>query len=245
MSYIWQRWMADEFRAAGLDVREVEGWRDRGRPASTGHYDPSEGVTNHHTGFGTSATNPNPALQTLIVGRPDLPGPLAPWSVDFNGVVWIIAAGRCNHAGRVGKSVPFAFIGADGNAIFMGDEIDTNGLQKLSPAQRHAVAVTNAVYLKHFDRPVVRVHRHEDISGTGKWDLGSLTTAQLRDDAAEVLPTIGDDMPLNDADKQWIEAAIERAVGKQLDRIQALVDTARRGSYKRDKEILEHIEGEQ
>ena len=36
MGYVWQRWLADEFRAAGLTVIEVEGWKNRGRPASIG-----------------------------------------------------------------------------------------------------------------------------------------------------------------------------------------------------------------
>lgn len=187
MAYVWQRWLADEFRAAGLTVIEVDGWRNRGRPASTGDYDPRHGLTKHHTGATSSKANPGPTLRTLIVGRPDLPGPLAPWSVRFDGVVVVIAAGRCNHAGRVGKRVPFAALGADGNALFMGDEVDTNGIQKLPAAQRHAVAVTAAVYLDHFrHRDEIPLHRHEDISGTGKWDIGNIGTAQLRQDAARV-----------------------------------------------------------
>lgn len=207
MGYVWQRWLAAEFRAAGLTVIEVDGWENRGRPASTGHYDPREGVTNHHTGATSSAANPGPTLQTLITGRPDLPGPLAPWSVRYDGAVVVIAAGRCNHAGRVGKPVPFAVMGADGNAIFMGDEIDTNGTQQMPAAQRHAVAVTNRVYLEHFDKPVERVHRHADISGTGKWDLGSLTTQQLRDDVQNLDEET--DMPYN----EWPEKDREALVG--------------------------------
>ena len=138
--YVWQRWMAVEFRAAGLTVREVEGWKNRGRPATTGGYQPNAGLLDHHTGTTTSDDNPHPTLQMLIKGRPDLPGPLAPWSVDYDGVVWVIAAGRCNHAGRTNK--PFAGVaaGSDGNYHFMGDEVDTNGTQKLPPKQRRSIA---------------------------------------------------------------------------------------------------------
>lgn len=211
MTYIWQRWMVAEFRAAGLEVIVVDGWENRGRPASTGHYDPREGVTNHHTGATTTAERPGPTLQTLITGRPDLPGPLAPWSVRHDGVVVVIAAGRCNHAGRVGKPVPFAVMGADGNAIFMGDEIDTDGTQQMPEAQRHAVAVTNRVYLEHFDKPVERVHRHADISGTGKWDLGSLTTKQLRDDVQDLEEDI-----VKKEDIEAIAAATAKATVEQL-----------------------------
>jgi hypothetical protein len=215
MAYVWQRWLAREFRAAGLEVIEVDGWENRGRPASTGHYDPRHGVTNHHTGVMSSDSQPGPTLGTLVAGRSDLPGPLAPWSVRHDGVVVVIAAGRCNHAGTIGKPIPFAVLGADGNALFMGDEIDTNGTQQLPPAQRHAVAVTNAVYLKHFDLPIDRVHRHADISGTGKWDLGSLTTQQLRDDAATV--TQEDDMPsMQDLKKELGPALVRQLLNEDI-----------------------------
>lgn len=228
MAYHWQRWMADEFRAAGLNVVEIEGWKNRGRPASTGDYDPDEGNTNHHTGTTSSNAVPAPSLQTLIVGRSDLPGPLAPWAVGFDGTVYVIAAGRCNHAGRVGKTVPFAALGADGNALFMGDEIMTNGTQDMPPAQRHAVAVTNAVYLKHFGLPVSRIHRHQDISGTGKWDLGSLSTQQLRDDAKAALSDLEDDM-----------ASPE--VLAQLDRIERKIDKGREASRNRDLRLAKAL----
>jgi N-acetylmuramoyl-L-alanine amidase len=196
MPYVWQRWLAREFRKAGLTVIEVEGWRNRGRPASTGNFDPTSGVTTHHTGTRTTADSPGPTLRTLIEGRPDLPGPLCQWSVRFDGGVVVVAAGRANHAGQVGKVVPFAPLGADGNAIFLGDEVDTNGTQKLPDAQRHAIAVTNAVALKHQRNGADRAHRHADISATGKWDIGSLTTEQVRSDARAALSALEeDDMP--------------------------------------------------
>lgn len=202
MTYIWQRWLARDFRAAGLEVIEVEGWENRGRPASTGHFNPDGPVTDHHTGVTSSATSPGPTLRTLIEGRPDLPGPLCQWSVRHDGVVVVIAAGRANHAGRVGRSgVAGMPLGADGNALALGDEIDTNGTQTMPDAQRRAVAITNAVAVRHFDRGVEYIHRHEDISSTGKWDLGSLTTKQLRDDARDIPQE--DDMP---AYRQWDQA---------------------------------------
>lgn len=186
MGYVWQRWLADEFRAAGLTVVEVEGWKNRGRPASTGAFEPEHGVTVHHTGVTSSRSNPGPTLKTLIVGRPDLPGPLCQWTVRHDGVVVVIAAGRANHAGRVGKSAPGMPAGTDGNARALGDEVDTDGSQPLTPAQVHSIAVTNAVALKHHRNAPKRVHRHADISDTGKWDLGSRSTALLRRDATAV-----------------------------------------------------------
>lgn len=188
MAYVWQRWMADEYREAGLKVVEVAGWKNRGRPASTGSFNPQGPTTDHHTGTKTSASRTMPTLQTLIKGRPDLPGPLCQNGIGFDGTVYVIAAGRANHAGRIGKGgVAGMPKGADGNALAIGQEVDTNGTQKLSEAQRHALAVVNAVNIKHFNRGTAYVHRHADISGTGKWDIGNLTTAQCRSDAAAAL----------------------------------------------------------
>lgn len=191
MAYVWQRWLVKELRAAGLKVVEVEGWENRGRPASTGNFDPRGPVTNHHTGTTTSATRRMPTLQTLIQGRPDLPGPLAQVGVAYDGTVYVIAAGRSNHAGRVGKrgvaGMPY---GADGNALAIGDEVDTNGTQTMPGSQRNSIAVVNAVVLKHFERGTDYAHRHQDISGTGKWDIGNLTTAQVRSDAGAKLKVL-------------------------------------------------------
>lgn len=205
MAYIWQRWLADEFRAAGLSVVEIDGWENRGRPASTGSYDPNGALTVHHTGTATSLVNARPTLPTLVTGRPDLPGPLAPFSVAADGTVIVIAAGRCNHAGRVGKSgvlgMPY---GADGNALAMGDEVDTSGTQPLPEAQRRAMAIAHRVVLDHFNRGPEWAHRHADISTTGKWDLGSLTTQQVRDDIAAATTTAPqEDFTMDENTKAW------------------------------------------
>lgn len=181
MGYYWQRWLADELREAGLKVKEVEGWKNRGRPASTGHFNPNGCSTVHHTGSKSSSTSPYPSLTTLIQGRSDLPGPLSQIAVGYDGTVFVIAAGRCNHAGSVGKSgVPGMPLGADGNALSIGNEVMTDGTQKMPAVQIEAIAKAHAVVTKHFNKTAERVHRHADISGTGKWDIGQLTTGEIR-----------------------------------------------------------------
>lgn len=208
MAYIWQRWMADEYRKAGLKVVEIEGWKNRGRPASTGNFDP-DAKTNHHTGTKTSATRTAPTLQTVIRGRDDLPGPLAQKVIGYDGTVYVIAAGRCNHAGRIGKrGVPGMPYGADGNALALGDEVDTNGTQTMPKAQRDALATVNAVDLKHLRHGTAYLHRHEDISATGKWDLGSRTTPQLRDDAADELDRLSAPRPTITSDLRFVLANV-------------------------------------
>ena len=181
MSYVWQRWLADEMRAAGLSVIEVEGWQNRGRPASTGSFNPRGATTVHHVGARTSQSNPAAGLQLLITGRSDLPGPLAQIATDYNGNVYIIAAGRANHAGRIGKpGVVGMPLGGDGNEHSIGNEVMTDGTQKMPKAQEEAIALAAAVITLHNARNSTWAHRHEDISPTGKWDLGQWTTAELR-----------------------------------------------------------------
>lgn len=194
MAYVWQRWLADEFRAAGLKVVEVDGWENRGRPASTGNYDPRGPLTKHHTGVTSSASRPHPTLSVLITGRSDLPGPLIPYTTGYDGTVYVVAAGRCNHAGPIGKSGVLGMPkGYDGNALAMGDEVDTNGTQTLPEAQKRAMSIAAAVVLRHFDKGAEWEHRHADISGSGKWDLGQLTTAQVRALTADALKALDEE----------------------------------------------------
>jgi len=201
--YVWPRWIPAELRAAGLTVIEVEGCMNRGRPATVGAFDPKEAFTTHHTGALSSAANPATALSLLITGRSDLPGPLCQVATAYDGVVYFIAAGRANVNGVIGKpGLPGMPYGYDGNTLSMGNEVMTDGTQPLPEAQRRSIAVVNVVMLRHFGHGVDRLYRHADISGSGKWDIGQLTTQQIRDDAAQVLaaPAISEenDMQLTD-----------------------------------------------
>lgn len=238
MAYVWQRWLAREFRAAGRKVIEVDGWENRGRPASTGNFDPQGPSTTHHTGTRSGPDNNAPSLSVLISGRSDLPGPLCQYAVAYDGTVYVIAAGRANHAGSVGKSgVPGMPYGADGNALAVGDEVMTDGTQQLPEAQRRSIAVCNAVVLKHKNRGAEYAHRHADISGTGKWDIGSLTTQQVRSDAEAAMSgnlstSEEDDMQLTDdiyAKKG--KSLTVRELFHQLDRFMA-------NSAQRDQQML-------
>jgi hypothetical protein len=252
MAYVWQRWIADELRAAGLEVIEIEGWKNRGRPASTGNFNPTEGVTTHHTGSTSSATVTQPSLAILITGRSDLPGPLCQVATTWDGKVIVIAAGRANHAGAVGKpDCPGMPLGADGNALALGNEVMTNGTQELPAAQRHAIAVVNAVFLKHYRNGPKRAHRHADISGSGKWDIGSLTTEQLRADARTALNNLEeDDMKPEDFEKikALVEEATLTAVKSLLSEKQAngktVLENIRIGANARDlvREVIDQLD---
>lgn len=146
MAYVWLKELATWFRQEGLNVIEEPGWSTRGRPSSTGSFNPS-GVLWHHTGTKTSSSNPHPTISLLINGRSDLPGPLCQASPCYAGHVHVIAAGRANHAGDAKSSGPMP--AGDGNAMYVGFECDYDGTQKMSAAQYEAAIGCAAAVLRH------------------------------------------------------------------------------------------------
>ncbi|HEU0014899.1 MAG TPA: N-acetylmuramoyl-L-alanine amidase, partial [Longimicrobium sp.] len=109
-------WLPQVLREAGLKVAEVDGWKERGR-AEMGEV---RGVLCHHT---AGSKNGNmPSLRTIINGRSDLPGPLAQLGLGRDGTYYVIAAGRCNHAGKgVWQGI------RTGNSSFIGIEAENTG----------------------------------------------------------------------------------------------------------------------
>jgi hypothetical protein len=167
--------LADALRAEGCKVKEVDGWQTRGRP---GAFDP-DGPCWHHTGTTTSTSNPNPTLNTCIYGRSDLEGPLCQVLIGYDGTCWVIAAGRANHAGSHSGWGPYT-TSRDGNDQMAGFEIDYDGTQKMSSAQKDAATRASAAVLKMLDHDHTWATRHEETSTTGKWDTGGLSGDQIR-----------------------------------------------------------------
>jgi peptidoglycan hydrolase-like protein with peptidoglycan-binding domain len=110
-------WLSQILLDAGLKVAEQSGWQNRGR----GDVGPIKGVMCHHT---AGPANGNmPSLGILISGRPDLAGPLSQLGLGRDGTYFIVAAGRCNHAG-VGNWQGLTA----GNTNFIGIEAENTGL---------------------------------------------------------------------------------------------------------------------
>jgi N-acetyl-anhydromuramyl-L-alanine amidase AmpD len=64
-----------------------------------------------------------PSLGIVRDGRPDLPGPLSQLGLGRDGTFYVIAAGRCNHAGAgEWQSIK------TGNSSFIGIEAENTGL---------------------------------------------------------------------------------------------------------------------
>lgn len=128
----------------GLAPVEENKWRVRGR---TGQLHPV-GVVAHHTAGGV-LLGPEGSLHTIINGRPGLRGPLANGYVCRLAHPHLIAAGRANHGGagysgtlnaaRAGTPVsyhtaPHVDDGVDGNAWYLGIEVENNGVGELYDA---------------------------------------------------------------------------------------------------------------
>jgi hypothetical protein len=160
-------------KKAGLKVVEIDGWRDRGRPVSTGGFGPV-GVLNHHTGsfdrVGDLADDLSYAKWLAKVGRSDLPAPLVQLTLSVEGTVYVLASGRSNHAGVAKASGSVAQ--GDGNSLYVGIEWMLSGTQQIPKTMYEAGATLNAVLLEILGSSVQAVSCHYQTSVTGKWDIG-------------------------------------------------------------------------
>jgi N-acetylmuramoyl-L-alanine amidase len=116
--------LADVCRAGGCNVIEYGGWQSRGRPSSTGCFDP-RGVLCHHTASPDSWSDADD-LNCILAGNSSAPGPISqlylsrfePWPV------YIVAAGRANHGGK--GAIPGEGCG-DMNCALLGIEAGQSG----------------------------------------------------------------------------------------------------------------------
>ncbi len=109
-----------------------------------------------------------PSLRTLIEGRSDLPGPLSQLGLARDGTYYVIAAGRCNHAG--GGEGDWRRV--DGNSHYIGIEAENRGSAsdpwpevQMDAYQRGAAAI-----LKHVGANVSRCCAHREYAPSRKPD---------------------------------------------------------------------------
>lgn len=160
--------LPDLLRKHGLNVKTIDGWRYRGRPASTGGFSPV-GVLCHHTATPKSSSV-DAVNHLLVVGRSDLPGPLCHLSLGRDGTVYVIAAGRANHAGVAKASGTVA--AGDGNELYIGIEAMNDGVGEPWPdAQFNAyVLLCAALCVEITKNSYKTVRAHKETSVTGKVD---------------------------------------------------------------------------
>jgi peptidoglycan hydrolase-like protein with peptidoglycan-binding domain len=148
-------WLADTLKAAGLKVAECPGWKTCG-VSEIGDID---GVICHHTATSNLSGN-MPSLNTIIQGRPDLRGPLSQLGLGRDGTYYVIAAGKCNHAGAGNWNGVSA-----GNSHFIGIEAENTGntnTEKWPDVQMDAYRRGVAAILKHIRKDAGACAGHKE-----------------------------------------------------------------------------------
>src|SRR5215469_9585008 len=139
-------WLPQVLKDKGLKVALADGWADRGH----GDMGNVLGVLCHHTATPDKSRN-MPTLNTLIQGRPDLSGPLAQLGLGRDGTYYVVAAGKCFHAGAGNwKGI------TSGNSNLIGIEAENTGLANDSPwpaVQIDAYQRGVAAILAHVGQP--------------------------------------------------------------------------------------------
>jgi hypothetical protein len=176
-------WLPDVLQAAGLTVAELPGWRTRGR----GPMSPVKGVMCHHTACGLHAKGNEPSLGTVEHGRPDLAGPLAQLLLGREGTYFIVAAGRCNHAGAgIWQRIK------TGNSSFIGIEAENAGLagDPWPAVQMDAYKRGAAAILKHIGaEPIMCVGHKEYALPHGRKNDPDFDMSAFRADVQKLMET--------------------------------------------------------
>lgn len=249
--------LADVLRMAGLEVTEVTGWKTRGAPASDGSrvLRSVEAIITHHTATPTLTRGDYPTLNTVKVGRSDLPGPLAQLGLGRSGRWYVIAAGRANHTGvthEPWQSNSYA-IGIEAEAAGTGDPRDWPEVQMNSYAKGVAALA------KHYGVPVDRVLGHKEIAAPqGRKTDPSFDMGAFRTRVRSVNPTKkpgGFLMALNDNEQGEVYRIITEKIddintegldlASALERLLAItrrLDRSRVASAQRENRLIAALE---
>lgn len=147
-------WLADVLRAAGCTVVEQPGWKTRGR-REMGQI---KGVLAHHTASAIGSGNA-PCIGIVTNGRPDLEGPLAHLVLGRDGTYFVIAAGRCNHAGA---GLWQGINDANGQMIGIEAENAGTGKEPWPDVQMNAYIRGTAAILKHIGAEAIMAAGHKE-----------------------------------------------------------------------------------
>lgn len=176
-------WLADVLRAAGLNVVEEAGWKDRGR----GDMGTVRGILCHHTAGPSAARQKSatPSLKIIRDGREGLPGPLSQLYLARDGTWHVVAAGRCNHAGAGSWQGVTA-----GNSQMIGIEAENagDGHDPWPEAQMDSYARGVAAILLHIGADDVMVAGHKEYATPrGRKIDPSFDMIDFREDVEDIM----------------------------------------------------------
>lgn len=161
------RWLIDAAVPRGFRVVVVDGFAKRG-------YDPfgPGGAVAHHT----AGRCPRGSYQIVVNGRSGLPGPLCNVYIDCEGTIYVVAAGRANHAGAGG------YRGLTGNSSVFGIEPEHIGSASTPwPAKQMAAYIlVMAVVMQKLGRDGSWVAAHREWAPSRKSDPAGIDMHKFR-----------------------------------------------------------------
>lgn len=171
---IFVPWLADAARLTGYPVVEEAGWRTRG----VNGYGMTrvEGIVGHHTAG--PATGEYPCRNIILNGHSTLSGPLANYGLGRSGTIYVVAAGRANHAGT-SSWAGYTNLNDD----FLGIEAEDDGDGNWTQAQLDCYPRLVAAALHYMRRSVDRYAGHKDIAPTRKVDPAGIASDWMRNQA--------------------------------------------------------------
>ncbi len=182
-------WMEAALRKNDLRIKEVKGWKTRGRPGSFA----PRGAMFHHTASSRRGGNA-PGLGVCVEGRPGINGPLCNILVARDGTVYLVAAGRANHAGKGG---PWQGIPEDsGNAYLIGVEVENDGVgEPWSSELLQACDVVFATLLLGLRRKSDWVCGHKEWAPRRKIDPARIDMSRYRKRVSAEMRTLAGGVP--------------------------------------------------
>lgn len=164
----WLTNLADIARRTGCKVVEVSGWKKRGH----GPQAAVQGVVCHHTAGWRD-------LHVVRDGRPGLDGPLSHFWLSRDGVIHVVAAGRCWH--NAPSTSPHHM-----NSTSLGIEAENDGATPWPAVQLDAYKKLCAELCRAFKLPASRVKGHKEVN-TSKIDPHSISMKAFRADVGKLL----------------------------------------------------------
>ena len=170
--------VAGDLASAGIPVEFEPGWEDRSVPEP---FEP-RGVVCHHTATGAHDAD-FPSLGVVRDGFPDLPGPLCHFGIGrHTGTVFVIAAGKANHAG------PGSYGDLSGGSSVWGIEAENDGVgEPWGEAALHSYVALCAALARHTGFGADGVCAHREWNPVDKIDPAGIDMDDFRARVAETL----------------------------------------------------------
>jgi hypothetical protein len=168
-------------------VREVRGWKNRGRDfdGTQPTFSP-KGSVNHHTAGAPPSAGNTPSLNICIHGRggsEPLPGPLCNVLQAYNDTAIVIAAGVANHAGTPKPDGKIR--GMTGNFEAYGLEVEHPGTSRVGDKRVEVSTAIHACLLwrpRGTDIPAHQVVQHREWNPIDKIDFAKNFATEAQQD---------------------------------------------------------------